>query len=123
VVTDTSGRELSVTINEDATNVAYRILTGTAIACADRGFHPIFLSPTPAASTAPLRPYESDLRYMCIRFKDPHTCALNADGTCPSPCTVDTKGVCNVPTSASFTVTTKTVQASKMRPSPPPMLA
>src|SRR5262249_7106509 len=70
VLTDVSGNELTITVDENGTSVVYRVLAGVGLACADKAYRPLFLSPTPGG-TRTLRSYETDLRYMCIRFKDP----------------------------------------------------
>ena len=82
-ITDDSGNEQTVTINESGNNVVYRILMGTALACADRAFHPLFLSPTPLKSTTGVAPLRDRLRYMCIKFKDANTCAVNVGRLLP----------------------------------------
>jgi hypothetical protein len=70
VLEDATGAEVTVAIDESGTAVVYRLIYGLGLACADRAYRPLFLSPTPTGSTT-IRPYEVDLRYMCLQFADP----------------------------------------------------
>ncbi|MBA2540432.1 MAG: hypothetical protein H0V17_12400 [Deltaproteobacteria bacterium] len=73
VVKDANNAEITVAISEPQGTVNYRLIAGVGLACADKAYRPLFLSPTPVGSKVAFRPYEDDLRYMCIRFKDPAT--------------------------------------------------
>jgi hypothetical protein len=67
--TDTSGNPYDITIDVDGS--PHRILASLGIACADKAYQPLLLSPTPAGSTTVVT-YDADsVDYLCLKMKDP----------------------------------------------------
>jgi hypothetical protein len=71
--------------NQQGVTIPHKILMGFAVACSNMVVRPLFLAPLygiissgpiatmdvlPAATGAPLAPYEGHLDYMCLKFRD-----------------------------------------------------
>ncbi|HET6343419.1 MAG TPA: hypothetical protein VFH51_00750, partial [Myxococcota bacterium] len=77
VMRDPNNNDITVTGPDPAmgnVNSTFRVISGVGLACADRGYWPVFLSRTPAGSgTANLKTFDpNSFAYMCLRARDPN---------------------------------------------------